>query len=376
MFFDWLKIEQDFGFQLPLLGDFGFVGVHLDTGEQQEGIRTPTFKHEGSFCDSVMIKINGSVLTMSGNPSRWGRVENLFGLPTVEACVNCFNKILNEMGLPSFTKCTKVFYGQSEDGTKVKKYSDGAIIKELHITENRAVGKDNVEHYLSGLSTLNYRNSIARLHTNGQTVDWLSKQGNVNLIYPSVYNKAYELELHSLTKIKNKFGEQSEEFKHLLKVIEFCKNNGVARFEQKLKSRYLQRENLNFYGLSDYSKLNDLSKEFLNIDSRLKVTAMDFETISETLLNNGVVDTVRSANTTAMYALQWSHGQVFDISKAHIKRHRAKLRKIGIDIAHKCDLSKFSPVKVVSTREIEVKPLIMPLWYRAPSHHLTLLKAA
>lgn len=131
MFFDWLKIEQDFGYQLPLLGNFGFVGVHLDTGEQQEGIRTPVFKHEGSFCDSVMIKINGSVLTMSGNPSRWGRVENLFGLPTVEACVNCFNKILNEMGLPSFTKCTKVFYGQSEDGTKVKKYSDGAIIKEL-----------------------------------------------------------------------------------------------------------------------------------------------------------------------------------------------------------------------------------------------------
>lgn len=246
----------------------------------------------------------------------------------------------------------------------------------MHITENRATGKDNVEHYLSGLSTLNYRNSIARLHTNGQTVDWLSKQGNANLIYPSVYNKAYELELHSLTKIKNKFGEQSEEFKYLLKVIDFCKDNGVARFEQKLKSRYLQRENLNFYGLSDYSKLSELSKEFLNIDNRLKVTAMDFETISETLLNNGVVDTVRSANTTAIYALQWSHGQVFDLSKSQVKIHRARLKKIGIDIAHKCDLSKFSPVKVVSTREIEVKPLILPSWYKASSHHLTLLKAA
>lgn len=372
MFFDWLKIEQDFNYQLPLIGDFGYVGIHIDTGEQQEGIRIPAFKHEGSFCDSVLIKINGSVLTMSGNPSRWGRTENLFGLPTVESCVNCFNSILQDLGLPEFTKCTQIFYGQSEDGTKVKKFSDGAIIKELHITENRAVGRGNVEHYLSGLSTLNYRNSIARLHTNGETVDWLSKQGNANLIYPSVYNKAYELELHSLVKIKNKFGEQSQEYKKLLKVIDFCKEQGVARFEQKLKSRYLQKENLNFYGLSDYSRLKKLSDEFINIDEKLKVTAMDFETISETLLNNGVVDTVRSANTTAMYALQWSHGQVFDISKAHIKRHRAKLRKIGIDIGRKCDLSKFSPVKVVSTREINVSNLIMPNWYKLPNYHLKL----
>ena len=210
------------------------------------------------------------------------------------------------------------------------------------------------------------------MHTNGETVDWLSKQGNANLIYPSVYNKAYELELHSLTKIKNKFGEHSQEYKNLLKVIEFCKEQGVARFEQKLKSRYLQKENLNFYGLSDYSKLKKLSDEFINIDEKLKVTAMDFETISETLLNNGVVDTLRSANTTAMYALQWSHGQVFDLSKAHIKRHRAKLRKIGIDIGRKCDLSKFSPVKVVSTREINVSNLIMPNWYKLPNYHLKL----
>ncbi|MBN6078796.1 phage/plasmid replication domain-containing protein [Aggregatibacter actinomycetemcomitans] len=372
MFFDWLKIEQDFGYQLPLIGDFGYVGIHIDTGEQQEGIRIPAFKHEGSFCDSVLIKINGSILTMSGNPSRWGRIENLFGLPTIDACVNCFNSILRHLNLPEFTKCTRIFYGQSEDGSKVKKFSDGAIIKELHITENRVVGRGNVEHYLSGLSTLNYRNSIARLHTNGETVDWLSKHGNANLIYPSVYNKAYELELHSLAKIKNKFGEQSQEYKNLLKVIDFCKEQGVARFEQKLKSRYLQKENLNFYGLSDYSKLKKLSDEFINIDEKLKVTAMDFETISEILLNSGVVDTVRSANTTAMYALQWSHGQVFDLNKKQVKTHRARLRKIGIDIARKCDLSKFSPVKVVSTREITVSNLIVPDWYKLPNYHLKL----
>ncbi|TFU52414.1 MULTISPECIES: hypothetical protein [unclassified Pasteurella] len=108
IFFDWLKLEQVFDCQVPLIGDFGFVGVHIETGEQQEGIRIPTFKHEGSFCDSVMIKINGSTLTMSGNPSRWGRVENLFGPSSVEACVNVFNKILTELGLPNFTNAQEL----------------------------------------------------------------------------------------------------------------------------------------------------------------------------------------------------------------------------------------------------------------------------
>ncbi|EKU4731169.1 Replication-associated protein G2P, partial [Citrobacter freundii] len=53
---------------------------------------------------------------------------------------------------------------------------------------------------MSGLSTQPYRNSVPRLHSNGKSVDWLSKKGNVNLIYPTVYNKAHEMELHSLTK--------------------------------------------------------------------------------------------------------------------------------------------------------------------------------
>ncbi|WP_306375084.1 phage/plasmid replication domain-containing protein [Phocoenobacter skyensis] len=373
MFFDWLKIEQTFETKLPLIGNFGFVGVCLETGQLQETVNIPTFQHKGSFCDVVSIKINGYKLTMSGNPSRWGRLENLFGLSTVDDCVSCFNSILTELGLPNFTKCTKVFFGQSEDGAKVTKYTDGAIIKELHITENRSVGKGNVEHYLSGLATLNYRNSLAKLHTNGQTVDWLSKKGNAHLIYPSVYNKAFELELHSLNKIKNKFGDRSPEYKHLLKIIDYCKQNGVARFEQKLKSRYLQRENLSYWGLSDFKKLYKLNDEFLNIDKKLKVTAMDFETISQTLINEGVVDNYRSANTTAMYALQWMHGQIFDLRKTQVQQHRARLRRIGIDIAYKCDISTFSPIKVVSTRQIETRILKMPSWYKRPNYSLKLV---
>lgn len=228
------------------------------------------------------------------------------------------------------------------------------------------IGAGNVNDYLAGLSTLNYRYSVPRLHSNGQSVDWLSKNGNAHLIYPTVYNKAHELELHSITKIKNKFGENSIEFKYLIDVIEYCKNNGVVRFEQKLKSRFLKRENLHYWGLSDYTRLNKLHDEFLNLDKKLSVNAMDFETISERLIRCGVVDTTRAANTTAMYAVQWMHGQTFNFEKSQVQIHRARLRKIGIDIAQRCNLAKFSPVTVKEIRKVEVADCRIPGWYKMP----------
>lgn len=153
-------------------------------------------------------------------------------------------------------------------------------------------------------------------------------KGNVNLIYPTVYNKAHEMELHSLTKIKNRFSEQSREYNYLLDIISFCKENGVVRFEQKLKSRFLQKNALNYWGLSDYSILNKLHSDFLELDKKLSVNAMDFETISDHLVSSGVVETTRAANTTAMYAIQWFHGHVFDFNKnrfRHIGRGYEKL---------------------------------------------------
>lgn len=375
MFFDWLHLEQDFGYQLPILSDVALARLLVVdgrvTGEFGEHLLQPRFDHRGSFCDSIKVHIRGSVLSVSGNPSRWGRLENLFGLQTIDACVSVFNKIMADLGLPAFTKCTHVGYRQPVDSPRLEEVVDGAVIKEIHITTNKALGQGNVRDYLSGLSTLNYRNSIPHLFENGCSVEWKSKQGNANLIYPTVYDKANELRLHSLLKIKNKFGEESEQYKYLLQVIEFCEQAGIARFEQKLKSRYLQRENLHHFGLSDFSKLNILQEAFLNLDSKLQVTAMDFQTISEQLFSVGAVDTVRAANTTAMYALQWAHGQTFDFNKTQIQTHRARLRKIGIDIAQRIDIARFSPVKVVATREVRPQVMSvdsMPVWYVKPNH--------
>jgi len=367
MFYDWLTIYQDHDEELPFIADRANIVIDTATGDSL-GTSQPSVKHEGSYCTSIQVRVSGNRVTVKGNPSRINRLDNLFGLTSLDHCVDVYNRILEKLGLPLFTKCTKVFQHQGEDGKRVVTSSDGAIIQELHLTSNRAVGRGCTDDYIKGLSTLRYRYMEPRLHTNGQTVDWLSvrnHQGKASsLIYPSVYCKAFELKLHLLPKIQRKYGLKSVEVEYVQQVIAFCESNGVARFEQKLKSAFLRKHNFRFYGLFDEKKLIPFHEEFLNIDEKLQVTAMTLEGLSERLIRLGICEGTRSANTTAMYALQWMHGQSFDFEKSQVKIHRARLRRVGIDIADKCNVSRHSPVFVRKAIEVEVRDLQQPSWYR------------
>lgn len=374
MFYDWLTCYQDHDAKLPYIGERAEIIIDTDSGEQLTE-RQPTLKHEGSFSTSISIRISGNRVTVKGNPSRYNRIDNLVGYSNIDDCIHVYNNVLLSLGLPPFTKCTKRIYTTSSDGKKVPVASDGAVIQELHITTNKTVGTDNVHQYIAGLSTQRYRNSIPRLHTNGSTVDWLSKKGNAPLVYASVYSKSDELKLHQIPKIKRLHGADSPEYAYLLKVLQLCELQGVARFEQKLKSRYIRREDLQFWGLSDYSKLNQLHNEFLNIDKSLQVNAMTFQTIADQLLDENIVNSRIAANATANYLFMWMHGQKFDLQKKQVKVHRARLRKLHIDIAEKCDTTKFSAVRIQNVREIEVGELAAPDWYKQPQPNFLKLVA-
>lgn len=367
MLIDWLKIYQDFDYQLPLLGDKAYAVHDITDHALGDFIATkcPTYQHEGSYSTSVHIRISGNRLTVEGNPSRINRMENLFGFFTIDQCVSVFNELLDIHGLPHFTKATRIWYTQQSHGDLL--CCDGAVITEIHITSNKCVGRGAEDDFLKALSTQPYRNSVPRLHTNGKTCDWLTKAGNGGrLIYPSVYNKAFELRLHALPKVLRRFGEDSDEYRYLLSVIEYCEEQGALRYELKLKSEFLRRERLSIYGFIDESKFPLFQQDFLDLDQKLQVEKMSLENLSERLLREGVCSNLKAANATTIYAIQWASGAQFDFKKSQLKTHRARLRKIGIDIALPCDLTKFALVTVRESRLIEVKSLPIPSWYRKP----------
>lgn len=389
MHYDWLTIHQDHDFQLPILAETHFRAVTTSTGELG-AVRQPLIEHGGSYSTNINIKISGNRIQVSGNPSRVNRLDNLFGFSSIDQCVSVYNDILKIYGLPPFTKCTKVWHLAGQ-GSRINTFTDGAVFEEIHITTNQTTGSmvrenfdnqlnlfSNIESFadtfIKAVSTLPYRHSVPHLFPNGKTCDWRSKSGGATgLIYASIYNKAHDLETKTLPQIKRKFGEDSPEHQYILDLIEYCKINGVVRFEQKLKSAFLRDKNYRFYGLSNLDPLRSLQDEFLKVPSKLQVEHMSLESITEKLISNGICEHTKAANATTIYAIQWMHGHKFDLNKSQVKTHRARLRKIGIDIAVPCDLNKFSLVTVREATQITVGQLIVPEWYKKPViNHLQL----
>ncbi len=145
------------------------------------------------------------------------------------------------------------------------------------------------------------------------------------------------------------------------------------RFEQKLKSRYLQKHDLCYWGYSEFEILENLQREFVSIVNKLFLTSYDVHTISEALIANGIVDNVKAANTTAYYCYSWMNGERFDFNKRSIQTHRSRLRKIGIDIAMEYDASKTPGVVIHNMREISMSEIVKPDWYRERKTELYLV---
>lgn len=366
MFIDWLTISQEHPHDLPVVCDVLTLTIDTNTNEVLS-TRHPRFKHEASHSTSVTIHVQGRRVRVEGNPSRVGRLDNLFGFTTIEQCVSVYNRLLAEYGLPGFSRCTEVFVG-ADTGTRT---TDGATIERIDLTTNVSVGCNNVLAYLRGVSSQRIGHSIGFLYPNGRTVTWTPKGNGKGgrLQYRKAYDKAFELEQNLLPKMQRLYGADSDEFRYVERVCNFCLEHGVVRMEQELKREFLKRECLTYWGLFDERRFAEFHDEFCRIDERLKVTAMDLMSIADQLLAEQIVKSRVAANATATYAMLWMQGQPFPASKRTLETHAARLNSIGINIRNSCDTSRFSPVFVRQSREIVKNNIIaMPEWYQRPNH--------
>jgi len=370
MFIDWLTISQEHDHDLPVVCDVFTLTIDANTDEVLS-TKQPRFVHRESFCTSVTIHVSGRNIRVDGNPSRIGRLDNLFGFSTIEQCVAVYNALLAQYGLPPFTRCTRVLLRDGASGGKAGDLvADGAVIHRIDLTTNVSVGEGNALAYLRGVSSQRIGHSIGYLYPNGRTVAWTPKGNGKGgrLQYRKAYDKAFEMDQNLLPKIKRQYGEDSPEFEYVVQVRDYCASNGVVRMEQELKAEYLKREGLAFWGLINEARFTEIHDEFLAIDERLQVTAMDMMTIADKLLELGVVNSRQAANSTASAAILWMHGHKFDFSKSQVKTNAARLNRIGINIRNACDTSRFAPVFVRQCREVTKRELPMPTWYRRPSH--------
>lgn len=362
-FVDKLSMHQEHQAVLPLVGSSLCIEEDLHTGEILS--KNPkSLQLEGSYSSKIVIRCNGSRVSVSGNPSRYNRIDNLFGILSIDECINIFNQILSKHGLPPFTKCTRVNYAQSPDGTKATVITDGAVITAIDWTKNHSVGKGNVHQFLRGLSSQSIgRGKIGHLYSNGCTLNW--GEGSEYKM-TSIYDKENDLKRQRKKRLK---GASDKDIKYYDDLILLCKNDGVAREEHKFKRLFLTKNNLRFYGLFKDEDFKPYLSGVDDVMNRCEVTGMKQTSIADQLLAKEIVKSRQAANATQVYASMWMDGSDIrsQLSRSNYYVHKSRLKQIGLDVSCPFDVTRMAPT-ISQQKLIEVSTLTAPSWYRQPQN--------
>jgi II/X family phage/plasmid replication protein len=371
-FIDKLNMWQVHGDELPFIGKHGAINFDLLTGETSDALvingKLPVLS---SYSTSLRVHCNGSRVFIEGNPSRFGRMENLFGFSSFDDCVSVYNRVLNELGLPPFTTGRFEFL-QGYENDKAKKTYTGAHIAHVDITKNHIVGDNNCYAFLKALSTLTLPNGKEPfLYPNGATLDWSTSKCGRGSSWD--YSKVYIKHIDLLDKKKSNTKDASEQdLDYYRQVIEHCQYNGVIREEHSFKAKKLNRYDLQYFGFTDLNRLVT-HKTLTTLETLIKtleVSTMDYTSIADQLLANGVCRSRQSANSTQSFAFAWMNDPDFNRKtprNTQFFEHKKRLLSLGLDISIPFRTDRNVLPMIRNQREItRYSHDQIPSWYRSP----------
>jgi replication protein CRI/X family protein len=325
-FVDYLTIRQTHqSCNLPVINGGRVVRVDAD-GEVEYVIDTRQGL-EGSFDSRVEIRCDGQTVEFSGNISRYGRQDNLFGF-SFEESITRINSLLQSFGLPPFT-AGKLF----RFADKGWEWS-GARVSRIDITCNYCTGSMvDSEALLRNMAGQHIGRQKGSLSVNGATVEY--GRGS-KYVYGKLYCKFTELKKH---KSKKSGQHVSDE------VVEFCKSVGVVREEFTLKSRFLTQSGLAYLGAITEKGLREV---YMNRSQLQRLEQVKYENFN---------DLPRRLRATYV---SWKHGYPIEVSRATFYKHRSALLAYGVDISIPNNVHTL-PIKV---KTITLSALSAPEWYQ------------
>lgn len=374
-FFDWLSIKETHilpsGRTLPLVCKLFSSHLDYETGEEFETKSRSRF--EGSFATSISIRCDGHTVEMSGNPSRFNRLDNLFGLSNLDDCIAVYNEILAGLGLPPFTASTShhavdvrrlPLYALSVDVPQESDYiyHEGAIIQEIHVTRNYQVGQGNESKFYRAMGAFKHGRRLPKLYPHGVTWGEGSRR-----LYFGFYSKGAEFDL---PRVKSRLATllrdgkiKQDELDYYEQVKRFAIESGVVRLEYKLKNNWLRDKDLRNYRLgltADYVAENYLmiAEKWVN---SMSVSKVSYDNIGERLVEVGACGE-RAARVTESVFLRWLHGMDHGLGVSQFYVHKRRLLLLGIDISLPCDVTSLRVH--IRTDEIQLSELAVPSWYK------------
>lgn len=405
MFCDWLNVWQQFdgweghdylgGRVVSVEGACGLTRASVVDGDGAlseawtlsgaEEIEYSTAKFalaSGSYETAILIRMVNGRLEVRGNPSAYGRLDNLFGVGLDDG-IAVYNTILAGLGLPTFSAGeAQTVWLQNEQRTQT--VYTGAHVTRADFTENQAVGMGRVRDYHQWLA----RQKLSRSGPDDEALEQFARWDYATVYTSSSkywinakhYDKSAALEDRTLPEYLKKLRKAARDGKisrgdvrplyqeaedYLMKLAEWCAQVGVTRSEWSIRNRWFaQHEGSGWWRPEDTEAAlrEAVEQERGKIAMRAIVYQAD------------ALDTL-SDREHRIYG-RWKDGiNVRDeLTKPTFYRLRASiLEKTGHDIAARPLLgdrvSEFRPIY------FQVRPLTVgdaPSWYQRPSAPLQL----
>jgi hypothetical protein len=209
----------------------------------------------GSYETSILVRMVNGRLEVRGNPSAYGRLDNLFGL-SVDEGIAVYNRILESLGLPVFTSGEVQTVWLQQDQRHQTIYT-GAHITRCDLTENRAVGMGRVRDYHRWLAQQRLSRSAPGDDEIEQFARWnwatVYTSNSKFWINSKHYDKSEALEERTLPEYLKKLRRAARDGKiskskvrplyqeaedYLTKLAEWCAEVGVTRGEWSLRNRW------------------------------------------------------------------------------------------------------------------------------------------
>lgn len=332
VFCDWISAYQVHLGGVPLVNDGHVFSVDQDGVVKWDVPQK--LQHRGSHDTSIRIRSDGHRVTLDGNVGRFNRPDNLFGY-TVSECVQLANQLLAQYDLPPFVDRTPMMAVSQTDESDVIAAATGAVLTRVDLTKNWVTGSpgncSQLMRHLQGFKS--GRQEPRAYKTTG--VSW--GEGS-KYWYAKMYDKAAEY--------MRQHGKASKKFDPL--VFQYMFEQGIARHEIELKSRYLKQNNL-----WRFSQWGDGMEERI------------YALFSDIIDGSAVVDEyLEIPGRAGELAVAWRDGA--DLKKRLAQntyyRYRRELLKYGIDIAVPCNVHRIRQrVEVVT-----LSPAVAPAWYDLP----------
>jgi len=363
MHIDWLSVSEEH-VSAPEFGSGLTLSVDMDGTMEWQSVRGADVR--GSWDSSLRVRCSGGRVEVSGNPSKWGRLDALDGLRTVDDCLEVYNCVLSELGLPAFTgRLERLRVGDGPHLGEV--YYRGTRVSQIHLTRNLLLGSvAAIRPWLDWAAAQRWgrKGLVAVQHPENGTVRF-GTRARRQLTY---YNKGEEVRARISSVVRRLPADRREDARaYLERLADWCLVNGVVRDEVRLGRKVLPELGLEFVANWRGRDLAEIAGERL-VRGGAAVIDWSREVIDRC---ESVLGSRRQAVTAEGVLMRWMNGCDVrgEMSRPTFYRYAKALRlACGVDIRNRPNVVSFGRKLLERASAVEARelgPEDLPSWYRA-----------